>query len=552
VILLLLILSFPGNEKWTTLRVAEFRIYSSADDARTQKIAGELAKIRPAVAKITRLDIRPVLPTRVLIFRDEKRLGPIRDAALERPAPTAAGIFLGGQNANYILLRADTESGVDRIVYRELTNQLIGNTAPGFPLWLREGLAEYFSTFTAKGDDIYLGALVPYHVNYLREHPLPPLRKLVAMNESSAEARAQWWAVIHYLLNGTDKWGAEVALLFAGESLGEAVYEDLDRELQQYVRRHVFGYRKDSLSAPESIPSPKPASRDTVLYAIGDVLAHTGESNRDDAEAFLREALRLNPSLAEAHASLGVIHDLRKRRAEADAAYEKAIQLGSTDPNVYILYGGALLERGDPARARGLFRRATELDPAAARAWTGLGATLMDSEADRAAAIAALETSLALVAAQQDAAFYLVQLYARAGRAADARRLFETTLARASDPEVVRRARENVLVAEVMQAQALMETGKVEESATLLRAVHKITTSDRLKKHSESLLAELDRQLAFQKQAGIYDAAVEKAKAGHYADAVAMVDEILPQIVDKDLRGMVQRFRDETAKKIKK
>jgi Flp pilus assembly protein TadD len=553
------------DEKWLFVQAGEFRVYSNAADVPTERVAAEFVKMRAAVGKVTGLPVKPALPTRVLVFRDEKSLAPVRDTVLQQQVPGAASVFLSGQNANYVLMRADNETGVDHTVYEELARQLVDNSAPGLPLWLSEGIAEYFSTFTAKGSDVYVGALVPSLVNALRDAPsLVPMQKLAAAEEIR-DLQAQSWALVHYLLNGSDQRSAQfpnfLELLRAGKPAGEAFRaafkssdEDVDRELKQYVARHVFGFRKFpavELQLP-AVPKPAPAARDEVLFALGDLLAHSGIENRPDAETFLREVVRLNPKAAEAHATLGVLYDIRKQRAEADAAYESAIQSGSANADTYILYGGALLERGDNARARAAFTKAAELDPTLARAWAGIGATYVGTEADFASGIAALEKSLSLAGAQQDVAFNLMQFYASTGRSSEARRLFQTVLARSVDAEVVRRGRENLLVADVMRAEALLNDGKIEESAGLLRNARKVTTNERLKSHVDQLLAEVDRLLTFQKHASVYDAAVEKASEGKYGEALAMVDDVLPQIADKDLRGMVQRFRDEVARKVKK
>ncbi len=567
------------RERWLTLTAAEFQIYSNAPAAQTQKIAADLIRMREGLGKVTRLNVRSPLPTRVLIFRSEASFAPLRDVLMQRRATNITGLFLGGENRNYVLIAADADSSVDRIVYHELTHQIVRNTVPSLPLWFSEGIAEYYSTFRTTGNDVYIGALVTDHVNFLREGTVIPLKDLFAINHESPDYReglrqgvfyAESWALVHYMFNGSDtrreQFPKFLALLQAGKPTDEAFrtafqgsYDDLERELRNYVRRLVFSYRRYSLAdfpLPE-IADAKPAARDAVLVALGDVLAHSSLANVGEGETFLKEAIRINPTSAEAHATLGSALQARHLPAEADAEYEKAIQLGSADAEVYVAYGSSILARlagkpvnaADTARARPLFQRATELDPRSARAWGGLGATYIGSD-DVKPGIAALEKSLSLAGAQEDVAFSLIQLYGRAGRRDDARRLYDTVLAHGDDPQMRRRARESLHVADAMYAQTLLEQGKVEEAAMILHEVEKLTTNDSLRQHVTSVLSEVDRQAGFQKQASVFDAAVAKANAGKPKEALAMVDALLPQITDKDLKGIVQRFRDEVARRV--
>ena len=75
-------------------------------------------------------------------------------------------------------------------------------------------------------------------------------------------------------------------------------------------------------------------------------------------------ALSLNDELAEAYASLGLLREKTGHLAEAEAAYQRAIQLDPNYPTAYHWYGNLL--RGLLARPQAavpLLRRALNLDP---------------------------------------------------------------------------------------------------------------------------------------------------------------------------------------------
>lgn len=577
----------PEKEKWLKLTSGELRIFSNASERDTKEIATNLLRMREAVGKITQLKVRSPLPMYVFVFKNERSFAPYRDAVFQRRNASVTGGFLSSQNANFVILNVDSQAGVDRVVYHELTHYFVENTLAGLPLWFSEGIAEYYSTFVTSGDKVSIGKAVPEHVLWLREGNVMPLAELFAVDSQSptySEGRrqgvfyAESWALFHYLVVGNEQRRPQLpvflSLIRAGKSNDEAfksafqtTYADLEKELRAYVSRPTMGYVSYSL-ADLPIPdlsAPQPATRDELLYALGNLLAHSNAATVGDGAVFLEEAVRVNPKNAEAHAALGYVHELRNDRASATAEYEKAAAFSSSDPQVYVAYGSTILERAgesmrgpggasaaEIARARQLFARAVQLDPSSSRGYAGLGATYVISDDDPAPGIEALEKSLSLAASQEDVAINLIQLYARVGRRADAQRVFDSILAQSNDPERVRQGREAVLLADVKASEDLLSKGKTAEATALMRNILSATTNERLKAHLQRLLAAEEQYSLRDQQIGIIDGALEKAKAGKFADALKIVDDVLPQIMDVELREHAQKLRAELAKAARK
>ena len=529
-----------ASEKWTTLRVDEFEFVSNASPSATLSIAENIVRMRAAVGQVTRLKVRSALPTKVFIFANERSFAPYRDALFERKAEHISGIFAGGDTGNFILLRADSDDGADRVVFHELTHYFVNNTAGSLPLWLSEGIAEYYSTFKKSGDDVHIGRPIAEHVIWLRDERLIPLRELFAVdrhspvyneNSRSGVFYAQSWALLHYLMLGKEERRAQfsrfLALLGARTPIEEAFttafdmsYAQMEQELRHYVRRRVFHYTRyslDDLTIP-SVPKPEPMTYASLVHRFGHLLANANESNAATAEEFLHEALKANPANAGAHADLGRLHEMAGRRAEAEAAYQRAVQLGSTDAEVYLLCGASLINRfaeydGEiPAeevqKARRFFTRGAELDPHSARAWMGIGATYAAGSEDPAPGIAALEKSLSLAPGDLEAAFYLVQLYARSGRRSEASRLVEQVIVPSGDRK---------LIADLRKMLASMEAWEAQ-------------------RHNVASLND----------------AITKANAGQFAEALSIVDNLLPAITDPQMLEKAKEFRDEIAERAKR
>jgi len=75
------------------------------------------------------------------------------------------------------------------------------------------------------------------------------------------------------------------------------------------------------------------------------------------------QALALDPTLGIAQAALAVPHYVNWRGAEAEQAFQRAIDLSPNDADVLVLYGRFKRYRGEFDEATRLLRRAVELDP---------------------------------------------------------------------------------------------------------------------------------------------------------------------------------------------
>jgi tetratricopeptide (TPR) repeat protein len=460
-------LDLPGpDEKWLTLKVDELTFVSNVSASETTKIAHDVLRMREGIGRLTGLRVRSKTPTRIIIFGSERAFAPYRDAM--RQQKVVRGLFYAADSNNFIIGKRGGDEGIDRTMYHELTHYFFHNTTDGLPPWAEEGFAEYYSTFRADADSVHIGYPIDDHLDWLRRQlsegkgeQLLGLRELLEATRDSHEGSrqgafyAQSWALVHYLM-ADDARRAQLfdflRLLVQQKPLEEAfstafgkTCAALDKELRKYLRGKSFGYIDYVLSselAKPNVPKPQPLSRDALLFELGHLLAHA-TPQEPHAQRFLEEALALNPSHAGAHAHLGRLHHHAGRRQEAEAAYARAMELGSDDPYVYLLAGINASERikgviGVAPRdavlsARKAFERSAELDPDSARAWMGIGSTYVVADDDPAPGIAALEKCLELTPGDTSAGYNLVQLYARANRPQAAKQLAAKVMASGID-----------------------------------------------------------------------------------------------------------------------
>jgi TolB-like protein/Tfp pilus assembly protein PilF len=104
---------------------------------------------------------------------------------------------------------------------------------------------------------------------------------------------------------------------------------------------------------------------DTLCMQSGRGFAPLAES-RDRADKAAGTALRLDPTLAEAWASTGLLAQIRGQSSRAESMYRRAIALNPNYSTAYQWLGGLLGDQGRFDESRGALQRALEIDPLSA------------------------------------------------------------------------------------------------------------------------------------------------------------------------------------------
>jgi Flp pilus assembly protein TadD len=111
-----------------------------------------------------------------------------------------------------------------------------------------------------------------------------------------------------------------------------------------------------------------------VLVLRGVIFRDKGMST--EAEGDLREAARLDDTLGEAHAALGILYDLTQRSEQAEIEHQRAVALAPSNARYLNNLGFSLFMRGKAREAISVFGRAARLDPTNHRVRTNLGFAL--------------------------------------------------------------------------------------------------------------------------------------------------------------------------------
>lgn len=450
-----------SRDQWRSIRTNNLFVIGNADPEKLRQVAVWLEFFHSAFSRlVSRNVLDSSVPTTVVVFRDDASFTPFKPLYQGRPA-NVAGYFQPGEDVNYISMSLDPrERDPYSIAFHEYVHLHLRDNVPNVPVWLNEGLAEFYGSLQFSNGEALLGVPLPY-IHLLRTQELLPLTTLFSIDTNSPHYNEQdqsgmfygeSWALVHYLMLGgpgrQDQFKRFLQLVSRGDDVAKALessfgmtLEVLEKELRAYVRRgELPTLRIASSDDPQAYASYTAMQRQSLSDAeanfyLGDLLLHIGRD--DDAERFFKQAIALDPTLTRAYAALGQLSVRQNKYAEAKKYLERA----ATTPQSYMIhyqYAWVLSREGlspegrireySPANAsvmRDQLQRALKLNPSFAPACYLLALVdfVTDEHLDEAQEMAQQARRL-----RPDKATYtllLAQIYLRRPDAAAARALLE-------------------------------------------------------------------------------------------------------------------------------
>ena len=464
-----------AKDKWISVRTKNFFMLGNASEKEIRQVAVKLEQFRDVFTRLfPKIRFNSPVPTTVVVFKSESSYDPFR------PNSNTAGYFQPGPDVNYITLTTEVNGRQDpfSVIFHEYTHLLVKNTFPNAPVWFNEGLAEYNSTFKITDDQkIALGTAIGNHVFLLRESKILPLKVLFEVdhksphyNESKKQGifYAQSWALMHYLLIGkagrVDQLAKFLDLLNANVAKDEAFqqafgmpFEAMEKDLRNYVKQDRYnvlnGHFEQKLELDTNAQATVLTEAEAQAY-LGDLLLH---SYRPDAITYLQKALKLDPNLAMAHASLGMLYFRQGKVGEARASLERAVAANSQNYLAHYYYAFTL-SRHSPtettpnsgytpeiiAKIREHLQRAIALRPDFPESYNLLAFVSLVTGENVKEAIASLKQALSVSPGRPDFSFTLAQLYMREGDYKTSRQMLEQ-IAKSDAEDVLRQSAESML-----------------------------------------------------------------------------------------------------------
>lgn len=388
---------------WLEVRSPHFTIITDAGDARGRHVAGQFERMRWVFqGSLPASNLDPANPIVVLAVKDKKDMEALEPVSyLAKGQVSLGGLFSRSTDKNYILVRLDVEGQHPySFVYHEYTHLLEGRDAEWMPLWLNEGLAQFFENTDVRDKEVLLGEPSVNAMVLLQQNRMIPLPVLFQVDASSPYYHeeqkgdifyAESWALTHYLWvqdhqDHENRIGRYSGLVSKGTdpvSAAEQAFGDLKQlqaALETYTRLgHYPIFQKSTEGEPlneASFPAT-PLSIADADAIRADFLVSTARV--DDARALAEAALKDDANGAKAHEAMGRIEYAAGHHPEAKKWYAEAAAL---DPDSYVAqyYSGALAvmagENSDEAESH--LRAAIRLSPRFAPAYDALASLLAD------------------------------------------------------------------------------------------------------------------------------------------------------------------------------
>jgi len=368
-------------------------VLGTARDGELKKVLTSLESFRSALTNLfPSARVNGPVPTTIVVLEDFdafRRYQP-KDSRGRRMG-NVGGYFKSQPDANFIVFPYVGDASYE-LIFHEYTHYFVRqNVRTSIPLWLNEGLAEFYSTFRPdfRGQSV-LGAPPEDRMRTLRENTFLPVLDLVSPKDMEKMWRsgridmfyAEAWALTHYLTIGRKNVvGSPIAVylntLAATDSQDQAFQAafgvdvaGMDRELRDYVRRYLF----QAAVIPKVVRGSEPVVEAAPEVVARQVQGTLLESNDDipEAEREIQRALAVDPGHVDSRVTLGTLRLRQDRNAEAISILREAADAAPTVMAAQYYLGVALTREWRHVEALAAFTRATKANEANPYAWLGL------------------------------------------------------------------------------------------------------------------------------------------------------------------------------------
>lgn len=352
-----------GKEIWVEMKSPHFVAYSDASESQTRDVLLQFEEIRNMFLTVfPGIRVDPPKPMILIVTRNSDSMKRFLPGEFEGKNPKKdAGVFFTCQDRNYAILRMDVTHQMDQpyqVLFHEFTHGILHLNFPAMPVWLDEGIADFYGATEIRSDHVMIGKVPWGRLETIRTSSFLPMETLMRVNHSSPHYRegdksgvfySQSWVFVHYLFMNEQAQKAELykkyltALQKNPDSVaaGRESFGDLDkllRNLNSYAHQPRFLYWTLKVANKATNRDFRSRTLDvaSALLVRGEFFQNTGQEK--ESRPILEEALTLSPKLPELQVALGYGHFLRNETRPAIAAFEDAIRLGSTDfrPHYYL------------------------------------------------------------------------------------------------------------------------------------------------------------------------------------------------------------------------
>ncbi len=358
------------DQPWVRVKTDHFVVLGNIDRMQAVEIARRLERLSETLQRIEpELTAVGVERMRVYAFDGD---GTFKYFSLHGVESLTGYCLSDGGGSSLVLnVRSDEDPHGPLTMYHEFTHAYLHRNFEHVPLWLDEGLAQYYSTFVPGDREAEIGHPIASRAAWCGDHALYSLEALFDIRQESPQYRlgddrttfySESYALVAFLWERSSRdsnsFTRYLGLLRHGEDPVRAfasvyprdTWPALLAELRHYIGRGEFTYWKYRFASGFDAAQVEthPMSREDVLSDVGDLLlarTESGEPDLDRAAEFYSAVLRAQPDHTHALAGLGYVNELRGQPAAAESLYNRAYVADSEDPRSCLLGGRGALHR---------------------------------------------------------------------------------------------------------------------------------------------------------------------------------------------------------------
>lgn len=356
-------IAFPSQKRqWLRVDTSHFLVISGVNENTTRDIAHDLEKLRALLTRTSRFFQAHPMKTRVFLFGD-RRVAQTYFNAVRGGQVDASGMTLRHFKGSTILIDGTARGGGALTPRHELVHDLLHRAEKPLPLWIEEGLAEYYSN---------AGLPIREHASRVRGRTRIPTEQILAATAEDPRA----WTYDFY----AQSWAAVTTLMRRDRVAFFAFLEDVDRGMTQIeaLRKHYdlsprdleVAMRKSGAPATPVLLDHIAVPLELVEMKYADVLSELGEilarvpGREGEAERHFRAALDADPNSDVTRIRYAeVLATMPKRAVDARVQAQSVLDHDPDHPRANGVIGLSYFAEKNALAARPYLDRSTSADP---------------------------------------------------------------------------------------------------------------------------------------------------------------------------------------------
>jgi hypothetical protein len=252
---------WAGEKPWIEVSSPHFRVLTNGRQNEARHVAHEFKQMRSVFERYDpQFRLEGGAPLTILAAEDEATAKTLEPHVWKAKGAKPAGVYHHAWEREYVMVRMDDWNlGAHDVVYHEYAHSILHRNLHWIPIWLDEGMADFYGFTRFEENKIYVGAPAPRY-RMMTGQSLIPIETLITVDHSSPYYRdedkvyrfyGESWGLVHFLMFGPgmgrgQKLNDYSALLQKGVESKKAFrevfgdFKALESQLSGYLSRFTF------------------------------------------------------------------------------------------------------------------------------------------------------------------------------------------------------------------------------------------------------------------------------------------------------------------------